>query len=306
MVTAIPNWPNPRVPFEISSDRPTLPPLGGKTLLVNVVMNVEWWPFDLHMPRGLVTAPHGKPLDPPDLGNYSWVEYGLRCGMPRFLAAMRERGIRGTAFMNAQVADVYPRLADAILEHDFEIVGHGDFQRSIKEVENEEATIRWCLDRFQQLSGKPVRGWFGPGFAETLNSPDVFARLGLDFTHDWMVDDLPVYIKTQSGPLIGLPYTLELNDVPIWVLQGQSSDEMLKRVEATLDVFEREMRNQPRIMTFGLHPHIISVAHRHYYFEKTLDLLLARDDTMFVTSSMLADWFAAAQPASDFGDAVPA
>lgn len=300
MVNVVPGWPNPRVPFTLASDRPSLPPLQGKRLIVNVVMNVEWWPFELRMPRGLVTAPHGKPLDPPDLGNYSWVEYGLRCGMPRFLAAMRERAISGTAFLNARVADVYPSLADAIVSHDFELVGHGDYQRSIKEVEDEEAVIRWSLERLEALSGKRVRGWFGPGFAETLQTPDVFSRIGLDFTHDWLVDDLPVWIRTESGPLMGLPYTLELNDVPIWVIQGQSSDELHKRLEATLAVFDAELPAQPRVLTFGLHPHIVSVPHRHHYFEKSLDLLLARSDTIFANSGMIADWFGAAEPAPDF------
>lgn len=297
MVDVHPNWPNPRIPFQLASERAMLPALDGKRLLVHVVMNVEWWPFELRMPRGLVTAPHGKPLDPPDLGNYSWVEYGLRCGMPRFLAAMRERGIAGTCFLNARVADVYPALADAIVAHDFELVGHGEYQRSVKEIEDEEEMVRWCLERLEALSGKRVRGWFGPGFAETLDSPDIFKRLGLDFTHDWLVDDLPVWIKTSGGPLLGLPYTLELNDVPIWAIHGLSSDELLKRVEATLAVFDKEMAHQVRIMTFGLHPHLISVAHRHHHFERILDLLLARPDTTFVTSSVMADWFTAAEPA---------
>ena len=47
-------------------------------------------------------------------------------------------------------------------------------------------------------------------------------------------------------------------------------------------------------MTFGLHPHIIAVPHIAHYFEKALDLLASREDTVFVTSSTLGDWFIAA------------
>jgi hypothetical protein len=75
------------------------------------------------------------------------------------------------------------------------------------------------------------------------------------------------------------------------VVQNCSSDEMLKRLQATLAVFEREVEHQPRVLTFGLHPHIIGVPHIAYFFEKALDLLVDRSDTIFVTSSQIGDWF---------------
>jgi hypothetical protein len=36
------------------------------------------------------------------------------------------------------------------------------------------------------------------------------------------------------------------------------------------------------------------VPHIAYHFEKALDILAARDDTVFVTSSQMGDWFVAA------------
>ena len=66
---------------------------------------------------------------------------------------------------------------------------------------------------------------------------------------------------------------------------------LLKRLEATLSVYEREAEHQVQILTFGLHPHIIGVPHISYFFEKALDLLVNRSDTIFVTSSEMGDWF---------------
>ena len=43
---------NPRVPFQMTSERkPLKPPKKGKNLIVHVVVNVEYWPFDQPMPR---------------------------------------------------------------------------------------------------------------------------------------------------------------------------------------------------------------------------------------------------------------
>ena len=287
---------NPRIPFALASRRPALPPLDGKRLIVHLVMNIEYWPFDHPMPRAIFPPPHGKGAEPPDVPNFGWVEYGMRCGMPRFMGCLARRGLPASAFMNAMVADVYPDLAAEVVAAGWELVGHGDRQRSLKTVDDEDAVIRSSLDRLEALGGRRPRGWLGPGLAQTYETPDRLKAAGLDFVHDWLVDDLPCWMTTAHGPLLALPYSLELNDVPIWAVQGLSTDELHKRVEATLAVFETEMAEQPRIMTFGLHPHLIGVPHRMYYFEKTLDLLQTRDDTVFVTSSILADWYKAAAP----------
>ena len=285
---------NPRIPFEMSSHRRRLEPLKGRPIMVNVVINIEHWPFDRPMPRGILPAPHGAQVAPPDVPNFSWVEYGLRCGMPRFLDLMRSRNLKATAFINAEVADVYPSLAQEVVEAGWELVGHGWFQRSLKQSEDEEAEIRRCLARLDKLAGRRTRGWFGAGGGETPRTPDLLRQCGLDFTHDWVVDDLPAWIETAHGRLMSLPYTWELNDVPIWAIQSQGSDALLRRLEATLKVLEREAATQPRVLTFGLHPHIVGVPHRHYYLEQAIDMLQARRDTIFVTSSEIADWFVAA------------
>ncbi|MCR9125598.1 MAG: polysaccharide deacetylase family protein [Rhodobacteraceae bacterium] len=286
--------PNPRIPYRLATDRPRLAPLNGKPLMVHLAMNIEYWPFDRPMPRGIIPAPHGAAPSPPDVPNYGWVEYGMRAGMPRIMAMLAERGLPCSAFMNAQVCDVYPALADAVVAAGWELVGHGWFQQSLKQVDDEAAVIRRSLSRLAQAGGTPVRAWLGPGLGETEATPDILKAEGVEFLHDWVVDDLPVWMRTRHGPMVALPYTFELNDVPIWAIQQSSSDEMLKRLKATLAVFERELEQNPRVLTLALHPHIIGVPHIAHYFAQALDLLLQRDDTVFVTSSVLGDWFVAA------------
>jgi peptidoglycan/xylan/chitin deacetylase (PgdA/CDA1 family) len=282
---------NPRIPFELASDRAPLPPLDGKRLIVHVVMNIEYWPIERAMPRGIIPAPHGATPAPPDVPNFSWVEYGLRCGMPRFMNIMASRGLPFSSFMNAQVADVYPTLTRAVIDAGSELVGHGWFQQSLKQAEDEGDVIRRSLDRLEAASGTRPRAWLGPGLGETEHTPDILKAEGVEFLHDWVLDDLPVWIRTKHGPMAGLPYTFELNDVPIYAIQNGSTDEYLKRVEATLAIYTREMTDGPRVLTLALHPHIIAVPHIAWHFEQALDLVASRDDAVFVTSSIMGDWF---------------
>ena len=83
---------NPRIPYCLSSDRPTLPPFEGRRILVHLVVNVEHWQFDQPMPRTIITPPHGRETVP-DVPNFSWADYGMRAGMPRILKLLTERGL---------------------------------------------------------------------------------------------------------------------------------------------------------------------------------------------------------------------
>ena len=65
-----------------------------------------------------------------------------------------------------------------------------------------------------------------------------------------------------------------------------------------LATFDGELDRQPRVLALGLHPHLIGVPHRIGYLAKMLDELMARDDTVFMTGSRIADWFVAADQRS--------
>ena len=281
---------NPRVPYRMSTDREPLPLYKGKSLMVHVVFNVEYWPFDQPMPRSVMPAPHGKtPL--PDIVAFAWVQYGMVAGMPRLIKMMADRGLTASAFMNAACADVYAPCAERMLKAGWEFVGHGYVQRSLQTEDDEEEVIEKSLDRLERLTGKKTRGWLGPGIGESFDTPDILRKHGIEWLADWNVDDLPCWMRTTYGPMIAMPYTVELNDVPIYAIQNHSSDEIYRRLGAMLAVFEDEMRTHPKVMTIALHPHLIGVPHRAHYLAKMLDDLMARDDTVFVTGSEIADWF---------------
>lgn len=288
---------NPRIPFHMPTEPGPSGHLDGKRVAVNLVVNIEHWPFDRPMPRGLMTPPHGKGGEPPDVANFSWVEYGLRRGMPRLLDTLGSRGLRASATMNASVVEVYPALAEQVGDAGWDILGHGVIQQSLKVVDDERAVIDRAIALLERFYQRPVRGWLGPGIAQTAQTPEHLKAAGIDYTHDWMVDDQPVWMTTANGPLLALPYTLELNDVPIWAIQAHPSDTLQRRVDSTLNVLCREADQMTQILTIALHPHLIAVPHRLPYLETMLDQLLAHPDVVFATSNQLADWFIATCPA---------
>ena len=88
-----------------------------------------------------------------------------------------------------------------------------------------------------------------------------------------------------------MPYTLEINDSPMYAIQHQNSNDYFQRVKDTLTTFEKEIDKNPRILTIATHPHLIGVPHRVGAFEKILDELLYRKDTIFMTGKTISEWF---------------
>jgi allantoinase len=287
---------NPRIPFVMASDRAPLAAPQGCPLVVHIVVNVEHWLFDNAMPRKILTAPHGLE-QVPDIPNYSWAEYGMRAGMPRILRCLAERGLPASVSLNAGVIEAYPSLAAAMREAGWEFIGHGLHQKSIQGEADESALIAQSLEIIRDFTGSPPAGWLGPGLKETFDTPDILKSLGVEYVFDWVLDDLPCWMRTKHGPLLSLPYTLELNDSVIYAVEKHASPEMHRRLVDTLDLFEVEARTQPRVLTLALHPHLIAVPHRFAYLERMLDLLQDRSDTVFMTGRGIADWYVGECPA---------
>ncbi len=287
---------NPRIPYRLSPSVAPLPPFQGKRILVHLVVNVEHWVFEQAMPRTIITPPHGRETVP-DVPNFSWADYGMRAGLPRLLDVLD--GLPASTSFNAGVVDAYPPAADAMLKAGWEFIAHGMHQRATNHVEGGEgALIQACLDKIAGFTGVRPRGWLSPGLRETVHTPDLLKQAGVDYVCDWVVDDVPSYLTTEHGPLVAMPYNLEINDSIVYAVERHATGELFSRIERTVREFETECTRQVRVLAIGLHPHLIGVPHRIDELRRALDLLRRSNDTVFTTGSAICDWFTTASPPS--------
>lgn len=283
---------NPRVPYRFSEDGPLLKPSPAGAIMVHLVVNVEHWQFESSMPRTIITPPHGKETVP-DVPNFSWADYGMRAGLPRILRAIKDRGLSASTSINAGVITAYPQAAQVMRQMDMEFIGHGVHQKSLNhnQGESEEDLIATSLEMIASFTGYRPRGWLSPGLRETFDTPEILKKQGVEYVFDWVIDDLPHWMETKKGPLLALPYNLEINDSIIYAVERHTSDEMYERLVRTLDLFEKEAKSQPRVLAIGLHPHLIGVPHRFGSFQKMLDLLINSPNVCFMTGGQIADWY---------------
>tara|TARA_B100001094_G_C18158641_1_gene787990 strand:+ start:1178 stop:2059 length:882 start_codon:yes stop_codon:yes gene_type:complete len=279
-----------RINYSAIVDRKPLILHGDGKVIVWPVVNLEEWPPELPLPRRVLTPP-GEGGHVPDIPNWCWSEYGMRIGVWRLMEALAEFNVTPTVSMNGTVPKAYPRVAEAALEAGWEFMGHSYIQKPMYEIEDEAEAIFKTMETMRDFCGYKPRGWMGPGLTQTENTPELLVEAGFEYTADWILDDQPCEVKTQKGKLYSIPYTTELNDIPIMLSQNHVSSILYDR---TMDYFEtllREGEKNVRIMCIAVHPYIHGVPHRIKYFRQIFKELSDNPAVVFMTGSEILDWY---------------
>jgi allantoinase len=282
--------PRERHSFSALPDRPRLMLPEGLRLIIWPIINLEEWDIDRPMARQVLPAPTGVPLLP-DVPNWSWHEYGMRVGVWRFFEAFDRIKARGTLSINARVVETYPRVGHAALERGWEFMGHSYIQGPIHKLEDQRATIHQSLDVLQRFTGTRPVGWLGPGLTQTYETPELLAEAGVQYIGDWVYDDEPTEIATARGPLVTLPYTVELNDIPMMIVQHHQAEEFYRRSVDQFDRLYQEGATRAKILSIAIHPYISGVPHRIKYLEAFLDYAAGRADVAFWTGEQILAWY---------------
>ena len=281
---------NPRADYSPIFHREPLRGPDNARVIVWPIINVEEWDINAPMARTVLPNPQGVSLIP-DIPNFGWFDYGLRVGFWRLKRVLDGYRVRATVSLNASVCLSYPQLVRESLDSGWEMLAHGFIQRVINNEPDEREVIRRTISTIREFTGSAPRGWMGPGLAETFDTPDILAEEGIEYLADWCNDDQPYEMKVKSGRLVALPYTVELNDIPIYLIQHHRSPEIFKRARDQFDTLYREGAEGVRIMAVSTHPYITGVPHRIKYYDRIFDYIRQFEGVVFMTGSEILDWY---------------
>ena len=286
--------PRDRAPFSAIVDRPPLRLPGNARLVVWTIVNLEVWDIGKPMARQILRAPTGQPMLP-DVPNWSWHEYGMRVGVWRFFELFARLGIRPTLSINARVCEDYERVAAQARDAGWEYMGHAYEQGPIHTVPDQRGMIHRSMDILENFTGKRPVGWLGPGLTQTLETPDLLAEAGVKYSGGWGWDDEPSTIGTAHGPLVTLPYTVELNDIPPMLVQHHESPYWATRCQDTFDRLYAQGAARAKIMAIAIHPYISGQPHRIKYLEQVYDYCRQQDGVLFMNGAEILDWYRGTQ-----------
>ena len=274
---------------------------GGKKLAVVITMNCEYWDLtkdtsEPYYAGGPPMLPDSLPGNVADYPNFTWREYGQRVGVWRMFRLFEEMGVPFSVTINAKTALERPEIVEYANARGWEIVAHNYEQgelltRHTFDIEKERALIDATLAVYEKVVGRKARGWLSSSLRSTPNTPDILAERGLQFFCDYMNDEQPYLIHTPSGPIVNVPYTIEINDFTFFHRRAMSTWDAARMLKDQFDELYREGAESGRIMSVGLHPHVSGHPHRMPCFREFLAHAKQHPDVWWTTREEISSWY---------------
>jgi allantoinase len=263
-------------------ERPRYEWPGGARLAVFLCSNIEHFAFL----AGLGVDASGL-AQPQSQRNYAWRDYGNRVGLWSYLDLLDEFALPGAHNVNSAVLEACPQIVARLNGRGDEYVGHGrsNAERQDGLWEGDEARlIAEATETVTRLSGRRPEGWLGPGLAESRVTPDLLKEAGYRYVMDWPLDDQPIWMRTRAGPLLTVPYPIELNDLGALISRQHTGRQFAQMVIDQFDEMRAQSRKYPLVFSVALHPFIIGQPFRLRAFRDALRHILEYREELWITT----------------------
>jgi len=254
-----------------------------KPLAISVSVMLEGWSDDAAPGIG----PMGNPLKPGvlDLQARSWAEYGPKVGALRILDILKRLNVRAVFYVSGIVAERHPDLVKAIVTAGHAVAAHGWSQHIIPSYQNldEEARdLGRCIVTLEKSAGARPVGWLSPRCTPSPRTSKLLANSGFDWHADFFDSDLPYRHETEAGAITAIPFTMEVNDMPLYVRYGSEPDAFTR-------ILERIVSNWPQLgrpagcLDITVHAHIFGRPFGAIEFMNSLEVARRFSDWAWLT-----------------------
>ena len=204
-----------RFPYSPIRNRPDFIWPDDKRVAVHIAINLEHFIF------GGSGVNLDRETPPPNHRSYLWREYGNRVGIWRLLDLFDAFEIPMGVIANSEIYEHCPDVMDAFRARGDEVIGHGRTNskpQSEMDAAKESEMIASATRIIAEAEGAPPMGWLSPYLMPSNVTPDLLKEAGYTYLLDWgLCDDQPFWSRTRAGPLLAVPYTVELNDQPAMI-----------------------------------------------------------------------------------------
>ncbi len=270
-----------RFPFSIIPRRQTYAWPNGARLAVLVVNNIEHFAYRAGL--GSDSAQIGAVQNQ---RNYAWRDYGNRVGLWNLLDTLDILDIPAAHNINSAVLDACPEIAPALMARGDELVGHGRTNAERQDIlweDDERRLIVESRDAILRHTGRAPEGWMGPYICQTPATLDLLKQEGFRYVMDWPADDQPFWMLTSDGPILSVPYSIEINDSPAMIFRHHTGAEFEQMIVDQFDELLEQSEKYPLVCSIVLHPFVIGQPFRLRAFRRAMQHVMTQRDRLWVT-----------------------
>jgi peptidoglycan/xylan/chitin deacetylase (PgdA/CDA1 family) len=256
----------------------------GRSLAVSVNVMLEQWSDDVAPGLG----PMGNPLRAGVLDTQarSWAAYGPNAGAWRILDVLAANGTKALFYVSGILAERHAPLIKAIHGAGHALACHGWAQEILPIYQSREDETR-DLDRtaaaILAAAGVKPRGFLSPRCTPSASTQEILAERGYLWHADIFDADLPYRLNTPAGALVAVPFTMEINDLPMAVRYGNAWDAFPSALQFVLDG-AAELAAKPACIDVTVHAHLFGRPGGALALSQALKLARRHDRHVFLTT----------------------
>ena len=187
-------------------------------------------------------------------------EYGSRRGVWRVLDIFREFNVPISVLAVVRAVEQNPAIVHACLERGHEIVSHGYrwIDYGLVDEATEREHIRLAVEGLTRLTGAAPAGWMtgrpGPNTRRLISEHGGFL-----YDRDSLADELPFWLRMNSGDHLVIPYSYEANDNRFDENSGfATAEQFFEYMRDAFDTLHQEgVAGSPKLLSIGLHDRLI-------------------------------------------------
>jgi peptidoglycan/xylan/chitin deacetylase (PgdA/CDA1 family) len=185
------------------------------------------------------------------------------------------------------VLEACPEIGERLKARGDEFVGHGRTNSERQDIlweEDERRLIAECTEILARVSGQRPEGWLGPYIAQSAVTLDLLKEAGYRYVMDWAMDDQPIWMRTRSGPILSVPYPLEVNDSPAMVFRRHTGRQFAEMVIDQFDEMLFQSKKYPLVFAVSAHPFIVGQPFRLHAFRNAVRHIMQHRDELWITT----------------------
>ena len=257
---------------------------------VAVIFNIAYEAWSDGQAPGI--GPMGNVLKPGffDSNAHSWASFGLNRGIHRLIGIAQRHDIKTSVMVNGVICERDPATVRRIAALGHEIINHS-WGMDVIPVYFDEAGERTNLQRNHDIlvatAGLAPTGWISPRGTGSPISSRLLADAGYLHHGDVNDDDRPYVMDFDGKRIVGIPLTMDVNDLPTCIRYGQGPRHMLDLFNDTFAAF-RERETVPLMLDVTAHTHVLGRPSGAWVYDEIMGIVKAASDVWICTRDEMA------------------
>lgn len=257
---------------------------------VAVIFNLAYEAWSDGQAPGI--GPMGNVLKPGffDTNAHSWASFGLVRGIYRLLDIAERHQIKTSVMVNGVICERDPATVKRIAELGHEIVNHSwgmDVIPVYFDEAGERANIQRNHDLLAKTAGVTPTGWISPRGTGSPISSQLLAEAGYTHHGDVNDDDRPYVMDFGGKRIVGIPLTMDVNDLPTCIRYGHGPRHMLDTFHDTFAAM-RDRETAPLMLDVTAHTHVLGRPSGAWVYDEIMGTVKQTPDIWICTREEMA------------------